>query len=361
MLKQSEKESILSNFPNVKLSYENFVYKKVYNSALDYIVIVPKGNKCFAWFTIYKNKNVCFIMELTSNKQISDIKIFNVCFNHELAYGTIFYGTLFYTSNNRFFSIEDILLYKGNNINNSTWHDKLTLLNNIFKKDLKQVSFNNSFIVFGLPIICKSNEELEKKIKTIDYNIDSIHFYFLNKINNFLSISYSDYLRNQFKNQSNQPNQPKNQSYETTLTEKKAPLKKEQIFIIRPDIQDDIYYLHVLDNELKEKNIGTTHIPNFDTSVMMNKLFRIIKENENLDALEESDNEEEFENVDIDKFVKLETTYKMLCQYNYKFKKWMPIRLVNNNSKIITIDEFNNLTKSFEQNNKQFKPSKILK
>ena len=345
MLKQGEKESILSNFPNVKLSYENLVYKKVYNA--DYFVVIPKGNKCFAWFTTYKNKNVCFIMELTNNKQINDIKIFNACFSNELAYGTIFYGTLFYTSNNRFFTIEDIFLYKGNCINSTKWCDKLIIFNTIFKKDLKQISFNNSFIVFGLPIICKSNEELEKKISNIDYHIESIHFHFLDKINNFLSINYRDYLNN------HSDTKKVTEKVTAKVTEKKAPIKREQIFIVRPDIQDDIYYLYALDNELKEKKIGTTHIPNFETSVMMNSLFRIIKENNNLDALEESDSEEEFENEDIDKFVKLEISYKMLCQYNYKFKKWVPIRLVTDNSKIITINELNNLTKLFEQNNKK--------
>jgi hypothetical protein len=52
-----------------------------------------------------------------------------------------------------------------------------------------------------------------------------------------------------------------------------------------------------------------------------------IKENNNLDALEESDDEEEFENEREDKFVYLDRTYKMICQYNYKFKKWTPIKL----------------------------------
>ena len=41
----------------------------------------------------------------------------------------------------------------------------------------------------------------------------------------------------------------------------------------------------------------------------MNKLFRDIKENANLDLLEESDNEEEFENVNIDRFVHLNKEY----------------------------------------------------
>ena len=49
MLTQSEKETILREFPNIKLSYETIIYKKVYNS--DYIVAIPEGKKCFAWFT----------------------------------------------------------------------------------------------------------------------------------------------------------------------------------------------------------------------------------------------------------------------------------------------------------------------
>jgi hypothetical protein len=65
----------------------------------------------------------------------------------------------------------------------------------------------------------------------------------------------------------------------------------------------------------------------------MNKLFRNIKENANLDALEESDDEAEFENDKEDKFVFLDKSYKMVCQFNNKFKKWVPISLANNSPK----------------------------
>ena len=74
---------------------------------------------------------------------------------------------------------------------------------------------------------------------------------------------------------------------------------------------------------------------------MMNKLFRIIKENQNLDALEESDDEEEFENDNLDKFVHLNKSYKMVCQFNYKFKKWVPIKLSNQEAKIVNANELN--------------------
>ena len=73
MLTQNDKQKILSEFPNIKLSYETIIHKKVYNS--DYIIAIPEGKKCFAWFTTYQEKNVCLIMELAENKQIINIHI----------------------------------------------------------------------------------------------------------------------------------------------------------------------------------------------------------------------------------------------------------------------------------------------
>ena len=90
----------------------NITHKKVYS---DFVLAIPEGKKCFAWFTNSKNGNVCYILELGENKQIFDIKIINCCFNSSLSFGTIFYGTLFNYLNNNFFSIEDIFLYKGKN------------------------------------------------------------------------------------------------------------------------------------------------------------------------------------------------------------------------------------------------------
>jgi len=70
------------------------------------------------------------------------------------------------------------------------------------------------------------------------------------------------------------------------------------------------------------------HIPNYKTSVMMNAIFRNIKENRNLDALEESDDEDEIADsgkcsslVDLDKCVKMD------CTFNARFKRWHPVAI----------------------------------
>ena len=60
---------------------------------------------------------------------------------------------------------------------------------------------------------------------------------------------------------------------------------------------------------------------------MMNLLFRSIKENQNLDALEESDDEDEFQTETQNQFVFMDKEYKMLCQFNNNFKKWFPLKV----------------------------------
>ena len=71
LLSNNEKQNILLDFPNIKLSYENITHKKVYNS--DMILVIPDGKKCFAWFTYINDKPSCLIMELACDKNINDI------------------------------------------------------------------------------------------------------------------------------------------------------------------------------------------------------------------------------------------------------------------------------------------------
>ena len=108
------------------------------------------------------------------------------------------------------------------------------------------------------------------------------------------------------------------------LNQKKYPVY-ERVFSICPDLQNDIYHLRDPTNKTL---FGIAYIPDYKTSVMMNQLFRNIKENANLDSLEESDTEDEFESDRVDKFVFLDREYNMTCTYNHKFKKWVPLRVI---------------------------------
>mgnify|MGYP000117776067 CR=1 FL=1 len=107
----------------------------------------------------------------------------------------------------------------------------------------------------------------------------------------------------------------------------KIPFEKALIAAMEHKYDDiEIMYLNKFD---EEKMHGVAMISTYKISVMMNSIFRTIKENSNLDYLEESDSEEEFENIAEDKFVDLQKSAVMRCEYVKKFHKWRPIVIVD--------------------------------
>jgi hypothetical protein len=343
MLTDREIDLLLPEFPDIKLSYENITHNKVFKT--DIVVAIPEGVKCFAWFTHYKNKNVCLIMELNAKKNITSVKRVPCCFKSDISYGTIFYGTIFVYSQTSFFTMEDIFYYKGTNVSRKTWIDKFVLFAKIMKHDINQVAYNDSFIVFGMPLYSDKIEDIENKVKTVPYKIDSIQYRLYNKGGSYLYTPYETFIDNK-----RNPVEPVITSPIPKQMTKVIPTIKEpssqkikptkSVFIVRPAIQNDIYYLYCKTNNHDEpKYYDVAHIPNFTSSVLMNKLFRNIKENENLDRLEESDDEEEFENEKEDRFVNMDKVYNMVCSYHFKFKKWTPLYVAKSNVKVVTETE----------------------
>jgi hypothetical protein len=134
--------------------------------------------------------------------------------------------------------------------------------------------------------------------------------------------------------------------------------------MVKPDVQNDIYHLYVrkdksIDSELEYYSVA--HVPSYKISVLLNRIFRNIKENDNLDALEESEDEDDFENTNADKYVDLTQEFVMRCICSEKFKRWIPSALVNssmckNKSIVITKQEISDLdTHWFVDKRKYFK------
>lgn len=338
-----DKTKLLEDFPNIKLSYENIVHKKV---CADFLIAVPKGKKCYAWFTkdYNTNNNVCYLLELGPKRVITSVKTITCCFHSDLTLnsGTILYGTIFYQEGVRFFTIEDIFYYSGKFMGTNTWLQKLCTLEVLMANDLKQVAYNKHYVIFGLPIMSKTLENVEEQIAKLDYDIYSIQFRCYNKRNTSDTLNYLHFNKNQ--NDINQTDIVENVKEINVIKEPviKEPVKiqkqntfestakreKEKIFTVKADIQNDIYHLYENGSSLTGNYVGIAGICDYKTSVMMNNLYRIIKENKNLDSLEESDDEEEFENEKEDRYVDLNKELKFVCQFNYKFKRWCPVRMI---------------------------------
>lgn len=270
----------LKNFPNVKLNYGKVSRTK---PTCDYCIVVPYGKKAYAWFTLYKNDCVCMII----NDKKDRIYVYPCIFDISLCGGdgTIFYGT--FTQN--MFYLEDVCYYKDKYTCSEKNDFKLKCAADFFTKNYKQHKFfKNSFTIVSPLILEKFDEE---KINNCGYKVFSVQF---KKFTHPL----------------------------TTIYLMKETRVNKCNFLIKPTPQFDVYELYCYDNK-KMKFYANALIPDFKTSKMMNNLFRNIKENNNLDSLEESDEEDEFENISEDKYI---ITEKMVieCVYNNRFKKWVP-------------------------------------
>ena len=357
-----EQNEIVRNFPStIKFSYERSTHKKVLS---DIFIIIPKGKKYFVWFTHRNRKNICIFLEIGYQNKIMNIFYRHVSFDDVLSYGTIFYGTLFRTkrdalscqNNSDIFSVEDIFYYKGDDISDYTYEKKLKVIKTIFDTKLRyNISFLKNGVVFGLPVITTDFNDALDKAEKLPYYVYSIQYRYLdykqdNNNNNKYLIEFYHFSNGSSSGGSSGGIINDTTSVATniatnmvaTLTtsniekneiikQKPSPSSNEiyKMFNIKPDLQNDVYYLY----PITTTNFATiskeiAHIPDYKTSVLMNKLFRNIKENTNLDSLEESDEEEEFENIQIDKFVDLNKTIKMRCIFNYKFKKWVPVSVI---------------------------------
>jgi hypothetical protein len=365
-----EQNEILRNFPStIKFSYEKSTHKKVLS---DLYVIIPKGKKYFVWFTHRNRKNICIFLEIGYQNKIMNIFYRHVSFDDVLSYGTIFYGTLFRTipeniekkniCNNEIFSVEDIFYYKGDDTSDYSYHNKLKVIKNIFDTKLRyNMAFCKNGVIFGLPIMTTDFTEAYDKATELPYSVYSIQYkyfeekksyqsitefyHFINNTNNNNNTNNSSIVNNSVNSVivsvSNNGNNATSDGYVTNTYNDKPTVYNEPTkqkttsneiyknFFIKPDLQNDIYYLYQSNTtifDIISKELA--HIPDYKTSVLMNKLFRTIKENNNLDSLEESDEEDEFENIQIDKFVDLNKIIKMRCIFNYKFKKWVPVSVI---------------------------------
>jgi hypothetical protein len=124
-----------------------------------------------------------------------------------------------------------------------------------------------------------------------------------------------------------------------TMDYNKPQYKYPTVFHVTADIQYDIYHLFAYGKDKALLYYNIAYIPNYKTSVFMNKIFRKIRENDNLDYIEESDDEDDFQNMDETKYVDLEKSVLIECVFNSKFKRWTPIRVVDKSNKVVHINQ----------------------
>jgi hypothetical protein len=349
-LSSQQKQYILSRFPtqNIKLSYETVAPKKVLSTEeYDLCVAIPYGKKAYLWYSFCNEFSVCLLLELNRDNQLNDnISIFPTSrIPKDFELGTIISGTIYEDNNEllepeleikdttkKIFIVDDIHMYKGITISTKPFSFKSGFLYDFFLQ-----SYSDSKIT--LAVLWNNNNSSstnEKKYDNIPYNFRHIQYRSTNQILPHYNVS--NIKKFLFTNNENIMEsvpvvlEKERKKYIINTNWKfdfSKPIYKQNVYFwIKADLAYDVYYL----GTRKQKEIiycQNALVLNFKTSVLLNTIFRKIKENQCLDMIEDSDDEMDFEDVREDKLVDLNKECIMECYFHLKFKKWIPLCLVS--------------------------------
>ena len=327
----------------LEIYYEKHVHKKF---LADVYAVIPKGRKCVLWFT----HKQCWMFQIAKRPykpnqpnhldavSFDDIRMLTMPCVDDAWYsgeGTILYGTCVSEKSNvkKRFSVENVHYFCGIKQQND---GSMNHFIEFFDAYNKQKDRADAPLQFFMPIMHSSfNDAFKDAMQVTSYEVYCIQHRFLQRDcteykNLLINLAEQQPIQGNWKlNQKPQPLQspPQNPSppsffpRQVVHNHPNKPLIRT--FILKPDVQNDIYYvLHDESDPITQLTM-IAHIPNYKTSVMMNSIFRNIKENRNLDALEESDDEDEM-NPNENKVVDLNKCVRMTCTFNHRFKRWHP-------------------------------------
>lgn len=349
-----QSHQLMQRFPSFELSYETQPHKKV-SPDYNICMAIPVGKKCFAWFTFYGNQNVCFFIELNRDKKAGKIMLSSIPVSNELAKGTLLYGTILDNTANSIndvvFLADDIYYYCGTPTKNLLFSEKLAFLYLFFTNFCNS---NTDNVLLALPIIWPIYQQNDYNCifdvgdKTILYVVHHVQYRCLNIAGPFYNVIPNKKLGGPTSFGSTASGIASAFSSTLPIVETKSKIRMDTnklqynnptVFIVTADLAFDVYHLFAYSRNKELVYCDVAYISNYKASVFMNSIFRKIKENDNLDAIEESDDEEDFQNTSYDKYVDLEKKVQMECRYNHRFKKWQPVRKLDGSHKTVHISQ----------------------
>lgn len=352
VMNSQEADTLLASFPNTRLSYEASIHKNEQLVPGYKCFILPRGKRCVAWVTEWKRRKIVTVIDIAGSNHSGvspilrkfqqengwipgSVRVYDACIDSSLAYGTVFGGVLFRLTDKTCFSIHTIYWYKGNPIPSLTLSGHVRLCETIFaEKEIRQVAYTKQkSVVFGLPVLCNSDQDAESIAQGLPYQVYAFQYRYNTHTKVFQRMCDSTgrvYTKMPVVAAPVPVPSPAPARQIPYIPPTDEMLTNIQAtFIVRPNIQNDIYELFVMPSRGREPQFHNfAHIPSYKTSVMMNRLFRNIAENQRLDALEESEDETEFENTEPDKYVSLHKEYIMACRFHKRFCRWVPFQVV---------------------------------
>lgn len=327
------KINLLQRFPSFELSYETVLHNKVephYNVA----IAIALGKKCFAWFSFDHTNHICYLMELNKEKKIAKIgKLANTNYPLALCLGTIIYGTLAELPDptaTPLFIVEDIYQCSGVFTKPLCFGDRMYHL----VKAFQLLSSNNTstmrFEMAGIwrPDPAKPCDIVPAipHLAHLGYTPHHIQYRATQHVAPYLNVAIAKPLA--LTPISSAPTIVPKIVKPWICHPTKPQYLQPAVFVVKADKQFDVYHLHAYGKQKELVYYNVAGIQTYKQSVMMNRIFRHIRENDNLDYIEESEDEDDFQNLSATKYVDLEKAVLMECVFHTKLKLWIPEKVV---------------------------------
>jgi len=374
LLSQRDLETVTSRIGQIPIAYEADYYCNLINTTSypELVLAIPYGKKFCVYFSYHADQDVCYLIELNREKVPVRLSIVDIPFKQELSLGTLLYGTFIpvntlanqsSTDGRHLFMIEDIYLWKGMSTENMMFSKRLGYIQTLF--DTYGLVNTSSPLQFYLPtmwymtINTFPKNELEQKVLLSYYSRKDTIIYQVHHLQMRNVQVQSPYLNVQIGlTNTNLAKELISNIHVCPYTHDyfKPAYKNPATFIVKSSSKYDIYHLYCMNPNHEAVFYGLAGIPDMKTSVLMNLLFRNLKENMNLDYIQESDDED-----DVHPEVKdMNQQIHMICEFHMNIKKWVPTKVVTGNDVVKLNDLINTASQPLHNKtnvNMSYKPA----
>lgn len=272
-------------------------YHKLTDDSVKHITATPhmvsirtNGNPYFIYFTMYEDKEIIYFIDkkVHPTYQLPRIIIGRGLYNKSLFKNTLIDGEMIKTKNDKWiFLISDIISYEGRYLQDVHLTDRLKLIYEFLDSKYKQDDTMDMYDYYVKPYYNLSKESIDKIIsKEYPFSIRGIYFWASN-------LKYKPKLENLDDSVIKDVIIKTKESPEFLL---KTPILQKNLNLMKTDIPD-IYKIY----DDKQTYIGIACIQTMQTSLKIRNIFKDTSAN---------------------------TMKQFRCNYDEKWKKWMPLDLV---------------------------------
>jgi hypothetical protein len=118
---------------------------------------------------------------------------------------------------------------------------------------------------------------------------------------------------------------------------RRAQYAKPTVFRVRAAPQQDVYELYARARQGALQFYDIASVQTLRESRALNGMFRVVRESEDLDLAEESDDEELFQNMREDKYLRIGAEVDIECEFDARVRRWALRRVAPPGARVVQL------------------------